>query len=202
MNRFSCLRGIPDMTKGLVRELRIRWMLEELNLPFEAVVYQHPEIKKEPYLLLQPFGQVPYFSDENVEMFETGAILLHLAMKHGKFLPTQESERAYVLTWMFAALNSIEPWLFHHFLLKIDPDAQPSSKKKARELVENRLAAVAKCLGDKEFFGQTFSIADIIWTTFRCEIKDQFEYWIFEIKNCVHDLKKINKISNNLEMGE
>jgi glutathione S-transferase len=165
MNRFSCLTGIPDSTKGLVRELRVRWMLEELGLPYEEVRYPHPEIKKDPYLQKQPFGQVPYFESEDITMFETGAILLHLAMKHKKLLPQDEIKRAHVFTWMFAALTSIEPWLWHHFMLRIDPDAAESSKARARELVEGRLLALSNQLGTKEFFGEEFSIADIIMTT-------------------------------------
>ncbi len=165
MNRFSCLTGVPDMTKGLVRELRVRWMHEEMGLPYEAVVYPHPETKKDPYKELQPFGQVPYFSDENVTMFETGAILLHLALKHKKLLPNDEVERAQVFTWMFAALNSVEPYMFHYFLLKFDPDAQESTKTRAKEIIDGRLIALSKELGDRDFFGKSFSIADIIMTT-------------------------------------
>ncbi len=153
------------MTKGLVRELRVRWMHEEMGLPYEEVRYPHPEIKKDPYKEKQPFGQVPYFSDDKVEMFETGAILLHLALKHKKLLPTDEVERAYVFTWMFAALNSVEPYMFHFFLLKHDPEAQESTKAKAREIIDGRLIALSKELGEKEFFGESFSIADIIMTT-------------------------------------
>lgn len=165
MNRFSCLTGIPEMTKGLVRELRVRWIHEELGLPYEEVRYPHPEIKKEPYKELQPFGQVPYFSDDHVTMFETGAILLHLALKHKKLLPADEVERAYAFTWMFAALNSVEPYMFHYFLLKTNPDSPESIKEKAKEIIDGRLITLSKELGEKEFFGNSFSIADIIMTT-------------------------------------
>lgn len=79
------------MTKGLVRELRVRWMLEELGLPYEEIRVPHPETKKEEYLKKQPFGQVPYFTDGEITMFETGAILIHLAEKYKKFLPTDEA---------------------------------------------------------------------------------------------------------------
>ncbi len=165
MNRFSCLTGIPEMTKGLVRELRVRWMLEELGLPYEEVRYPHPEIKKEEYLKKQSFGQVPYFESDDICMFESGAILLHLALKHKKLLPSDEIKRAYVFTWLLAALNSVEPLMFHHFLLKNDPDAAESSKDKARELVDGRLRALSNELGQREFFGDDFSIADIVMTT-------------------------------------
>lgn len=165
MNRFSVLTQIPDATKGLVRELRVRWVHEEMGLPYEEIRYPHPETKKFPYLNLQPFGQVPYFTSGELCMFETGAILLHLALKHNKLIPSDEIERAHVLTWIFAPLNSIEPWLFHYFLLKYDPDASESSRIKAKELIEKRLGALSDVLGDKDYFAGSFSIAEIIMTT-------------------------------------
>jgi glutathione S-transferase len=160
--KFSCLTGIPEMTKGLVRELRVRWTLSEMDLPYEAVCYPHPETKKEEYMQKQPFGQVPYLESEDLSMFETGAILLHLALKHKKLLPADEKERAHVLTWMFAALNTLEPILSHNFMLKIDPDAPESMKIKARDAIDKRLAVFSESLGKKEFFGESFSIADIM----------------------------------------
>jgi glutathione S-transferase len=163
--RFSVLTGIPEFTKGLVRELRVRWTLEEMGLPYEEIRYPHPETKKEEYLKKQPFGQVPYFTCGDLSMFETGAILLHLALKHQKLLPSDENERAQALTWLFAALNSIEPWMFHYFLLDKDPEASGPSRVKAKELVDDRLRTISQQLGDREFFGKTFTIADIVMTT-------------------------------------
>lgn len=165
MNRFSCFTDVPESTKGLVRELRVRWTLQEMDLPYEEVPYPHAETKKEEYLKLQPFGQVPYFESGELCMFESGAILLHLALKHNKLLPTDEIERAHTLTWLFAALNSVEPWLFPYFLLKYDPDATKAQKDRAKQLIESRFVALSKELGEREFFGKNFSIADIVMTT-------------------------------------
>ena len=165
MIQFSCLTDVPEMTKGLVRELRVRWMLEELGLPYEPVAYPHPETKKDPYLKLQPFGQVPYFKTDEFVMFETGAILIHLAMKYNKFLSTDEIERAHTLQWMFAAQTSVEPFLFHLFMLKFDPEATEGTKEKARQICRERVRVLAEQLGDKEYFSGSFSIADIVITT-------------------------------------
>ncbi len=165
MIQFSCLTDIPNMTKGLVRELRVRWMLEELGLPHESVIYSHPETKKDPYLLLQPFGQVPYFKADDLQMFETGAILIHLALKYNKFLSDEEIERAHTLQWMFAGQTSIEPFLFHLFLLKFDPEATEKTKEKAQQICKDRVRVLSEQLGEKEFFGKSFSIADIVMTT-------------------------------------
>lgn len=165
MNQFSCLTDVPLMTKGLVRELRVRWMLEELGLAHEAVSYPHPEIKKQPYLSLQPFGQVPYFKSDDLVMFETGAILIHLAMKYNKFLSSEEIERAHTLQWMFAAQTSVEPFLFHLFMLKFDPEASEGTKEKGRTICRDRIRVLSEQLGDKEYFVKSFSIADIVMTT-------------------------------------
>ncbi len=165
MIQFSCLTDVPGMTKGLVRELRVRWMLEELGLPHEAVIYSHPDTKKHPYLDLQPFGQVPYFKTDELQMFETGAILIHLALKYNKFLPTEEVARAHTLQWMFAAQTSVEPFLFHVFMLKFDPDAAESTKARGRQICIDRVKILSEKLGEKEYFSGEFSIAEIVMTT-------------------------------------
>jgi glutathione S-transferase len=165
MIRFSALTDVPEMTKGLVRELRVRWMLEELGLPYEAVVYSHPDTKKHPYLDLQPFGQVPYFQTDDLQMFETGAILIHLALKYNKFLPSEEYARAHTLQWMFAAQTSVEPFLFHVFMLKFDPEVTESTIAKGRKICEDRLRVLSEKLGEKEYFSGAFSIAEIVMTT-------------------------------------
>jgi glutathione S-transferase len=188
MNKFSVLTGVPGFTKGLVRELRVRWMHEELGLPYEEVRYPHPETKKEEYLKKQPFGQVPYFSSGDLCFFETGAILLHLALKHNKLLPTDEVERAHTLTWMFAAQTSMEPFFFHYFMLKNDPDASEASREKAQKIVKERLAAASKELGDKEFFGVGFSVAEIMMTTVLRTA--QFQGFLADYKNLSQYLER------------
>lgn len=165
MNKFSVLTGVPPFTKGLVRELRVRWVHEEMGLPYEEIRYPHPETKKEDYLKKQPFGQVPYFVSGDLEMFETGAILLHLALKHNKLLPSDENERAHAFTWMFTALNSFEPFVFHYFMLKHDLDANGVIIEKAKKIVLDRLGVMSKELGHKEYFSGSFNIAEIIMTT-------------------------------------
>lgn len=165
MNRFSVLTNVPLATKGLVRELRVRWFHEELGLPYEEIRYPHAETKKEEYLKHQPFGQVPYFVSDDIEMFETGAILLHLAMKHNKLLPTNEIDRAFAFQWMFVAQNSVEPFFFHYFMLTYDPDASEKTRNKAKEIVDNRIRVLSEQLGDREYFGKDFSIAEIVMTT-------------------------------------
>ena len=182
MNRFSVLTGIPEFTKGLVRELRVRWAHEEMGLPYEEIRCPHPETKKAEYLKKQPFGQVPYFTDGEVEIFETGAILLHLALKHNKLLPEDERERARAFNWMFTALNSVEPFLFHYFMLNSqDPNASEATKTKARETAMGKLRVVANELGEREYFSGSFTVAEIFMTTVLKTA--QFQNMLVEHKN-------------------
>jgi glutathione S-transferase len=165
MNKFSVLTQVPEFTKGLVRELRVRWAHEEMGLPYEEIRYPHPETKKAEYMKKQPFGQVPYFTSGDICMFETGAILLHLALKHDQLLPKEEMERAQTLTWMFAALNSVEPFLFHYSMLKSDPEVLDTTKSKAKKIAQQRLQAMSEELGARKFLVRNFSVADIVMTT-------------------------------------
>lgn len=165
MNQFSVLINVPVATKGLVRELRVRWMHEELGIPYEEIRYPHPETKKAEYKKLQPFGQVPYFSSGDLCMFETGAILIHLAEKHKKFLPGEEKARAHTLQWMFAAQTSVEPFLFHHFMLTWDPEASAASIARAKQIVNEKLQVLSASLGTREYFGEGFTIAELVMTT-------------------------------------
>jgi glutathione S-transferase len=165
MIRFSAITGIPEFTKGLVREIRVRWALQEMGVPYEEVRYPHAELKKENYLAKQPFGQVPYLESDGLCMFESGAILLHLALKYNKLLSSEEKERARTLTWLFAALTSLEPHFLHHFVVHNDPEASNTSKDNAKKMVRERLRILSIELGDREFFGSSFSIADIVMTS-------------------------------------
>jgi glutathione S-transferase len=190
MYRFSVLTGVPVMTKGLVRELRVRWALEEMGMEYVEIRYPHPETKKEEYMLLQPFGQVPYFTSDDLCMFETGAILLHLALKHNKLLPTDEIKRAHAFTWLFAALNSVEPYVFHYMLLKFDPLAADSTKASAMEIVTGRMKALSKELGEREFFGDEFSIAEIVMTT------------VLKTADYLGELKNYSNLSSYIKRNE
>jgi len=173
MNKFSALTGIPEFTKGFVRELRVRWALKELNLPYEADVYQHPRIKEGPYLKHQPFGQVPYFQDENVEMFESGAILLHLALKHGQLLSQDEKVRAETLSWFFAALNTVEPYISHHIMLKMSGGSEELIQT-ARKALREHAEVLSVHMWDRTYFaGKEFSIADILMTSVCRELAGQ-----------------------------
>ncbi len=109
MIKVSAFRWVPPFARGLVRDLRVRWALEEVGLPYEARLIGPEDQKSAGYRAMQPFGQVPAYEEDDLVLFESGAILLHIAGKSDVLMPTDAKARARTTAWMFAALNSIEP---------------------------------------------------------------------------------------------
>ena len=109
MIKISAFRWVPTFARGLVRDLRVRWALEEAGLPYEAWLIGPDDQKSESYRAMQPFGQVPAFEENNLVLFESGAILLHIAERSDVLMPSDSKARARTTAWMFAALNSVEP---------------------------------------------------------------------------------------------
>src|SRR3954467_13971786 len=106
--RVSAFRWVPPFAQGLVRDLRVRWALEEAGLPYEEWVIGPEEQKSESYRRMQPFGQVPVYEEDGLVLFESGAIVLHIAERSEALMPSEPNARARTKTWMFAALNSVE----------------------------------------------------------------------------------------------
>src|SRR5580692_5892652 len=99
----------PDRGKGLARDMRVRWALEEVGLPYEVRLVSFAAMKEPAHQALHPFGQIPTYEEGDLVLFESGAIVLHIAQSHGGLLPDDANARARAITWMFAALNTIEP---------------------------------------------------------------------------------------------
>src|SRR5687767_12574044 len=113
MIRVYGLKWVPRAAKGLVRDLRLRWALEEAGLPYEEHLVGMEELASSEYRALQPFGQVPVYEEDGLTLFESGAIVLHIAEKSEVLMPRDPTARTHVISWMFAALNSIEPPVQH-----------------------------------------------------------------------------------------
>src|SRR6185312_11242884 len=111
MIRVTAFRWVPPFAQGLVRDLRVRWALEEAGLPYEERLIGFEDQAAKSYRAQQPFGQVPVYEEDGLVLFESGAIVLHIAEKSGVLLPSDPNGQARAKTWMFAALNSIEPRL-------------------------------------------------------------------------------------------
>lgn len=153
---------VPDLPRGYVRDLRVRWALEEAGLPYrvESVPFRRRDSE---HLAHQPFGQVPWLTDGDVSIFESGAILLHLGEISEVLMPTDARGRTKVLEWVFAALNSVEmaslPWA----LLKFSGDTtETPGRKQMDAFLEIRLQRLEPVLAGREWLAGPFSIADIM----------------------------------------
>ena len=170
---LTAFRWVPQFAQGYVRDLRIRWALEEAGLPYEVTLIdgQTPPSYRD----WQPFGQVPAYRDDDVEMFESGAIVLHLAEKSEKLSPRDPAGRARVTTWVIAALNSIEPHAQNYVNLDTFYGGEAwieGRRPSALRLIEGRLAALSKWLGDKEWLEGRFTAGDIVMVTVLRELVD------------------------------
>jgi glutathione S-transferase len=162
------LDNVPDFAQGVVRDMRIRWALEEIGRPYRAELFNAMEPRPDDYLGWQPFGQVPAFADGKVRLFESGAILLYLGEQDERLLPHDPAARWKAITWLIAALNSVEPMLMQIVSLDIFQAGQPWAKDarpSAVEFARQRLSRVAEALGDGEWLAGDFSIADIMMVT-------------------------------------
>ena len=154
---------VPETPRGYVRDIRVRWALEEAGLPYRVESTSFSERKPE-HFAHQPFGQVPWLTDGDISIFESGAILLHLGELSAKLMPPDPRGRSDTVEWVFAALNSVEmaslPWS-----LLIFSDATgdtPAWKLFDRFLHEHRLKHLEPVLAEREWLAGTFSVADIL----------------------------------------
>jgi len=169
MITISAFSHVPDVAKGLVRDLRVRWALEEARLPYKARLLAQGEQNNPEYRALQPFGQVPIFEENGVVLFESGGIVLHIAERSGVLLPKDPAARARAVQWLIAALNSVEPAVWNVFVIdNLYPNEEWAKLRRpsAVELMNKKLDALAKRLGDKLFLdGEHFTVGDLMMAT-------------------------------------
>jgi len=162
---ITAFRWVPDFAAGLVRDLRIRWALEEIERPYRVRLLDATNPRPAEYFLEQPFGQVPAYRDDEVQLFESGAILLHLAIEDERLLPFDRNQRMRSVAWMIAALNSVEPIILQLLAIDIFNRGQDWTKERRPQVVdflEARLGKLSEALGDKEWFEGRFSIGDMM----------------------------------------
>jgi glutathione S-transferase len=161
---LTTLRWAPPPFQGQVRDLAVRWALEEVGLPYRERFVTPDEQRDSAHLARQPFGQIPAYTEDGIALFESGAIVLYIAERHG-LLPAQPAARERAKAWMFAALNSVDPDIIalgdiDHFAAQ-----EPWAIERRPRLVESilrRLTAVAADLGERPFLAGVFSAADIM----------------------------------------
>jgi len=169
MITISAFEWVPDFAKGQVRDLRVRWALEEAGLPYRTRLLAQGDQNKPEYRSLQPFGQVPIFDEDGFVLFETGAILLYVGERSETLLPKDPQARARATQWVVSALNSLEPFIMQVAAIDLFYKDQEWAKLRrpgAVEFATWRLKCLADKLGDQQFLdGERFTAGDLMMAT-------------------------------------
>jgi glutathione S-transferase len=155
----------PDRGKGLARDMRVRWALEEVGQPYDVRLVSFEEMQQPAHLALHPFGQIPTYEEDDLVLFESGAIVLHLAERHAGLLPDDANARARAISWMFAALNTVEPPIVERSmigLLERDETWYAQRLPAVEGRLRKRLGELSRRLGDAEWLDGAFSAGDLM----------------------------------------
>ena len=155
----------PDGGQGLARDMRVRWALEEVGQPYEVRLVSFAEMRAPAHRRLHPFGQIPTYEEGDLVLFESGSIVFHIAQRHGGLLPDDANARARAITWMFAALSTIEPAIVEREQVPYS-EGDRSWYKARLPLIEDRIRArldeLSARLGDSEWLDGAFSAGDLM----------------------------------------
>jgi glutathione S-transferase len=169
MITVSAFRWVPPFARGQVRDLRVRWALEEAGLPYRTRLLEQGDQDKPEYRALQPFGQVPIYEEDGKVLFETGAIVLHIGERSEALLPKDPDAKARAVQWLIAALNSIEPFIMNVALIELfyaNEEWAKLRRQGARDFARHRLSSLSKALGDKPYLdGERFTAGDLMMST-------------------------------------
>lgn len=169
MRKLTAFTWVPDFAKGLVREMRVRWALEEAGLGYEELLLAQGDQNSDHYRdTMQPFAQIPVLEEDGVRLFESGAIVLHIAERSPVLLPEDPAGRARAVCWMFAALNSVEPQIQNLTLIDVfyaNDEWARLRRPGAEESVRKRLAALERRLNGREYLEDRFTAGDLLMTT-------------------------------------
>lgn len=158
----------PDRGQGLARDMRVRWALEEASQPYRVRLVSFDAMKQPAHRALHPFGQIPTYEEGDLVLFESGAIVLHVAERHAGLLPRDANARARAIAWMFAALDTVEPPIFDRSLAMILEREQPWYEQRVRFLEDTtrkRLDDLSHRLGSAEWLDGAFSAGDLLMVT-------------------------------------
>ena len=162
---ITAFAASPDRGHGLARDTRVRWALEEVGQPYEVRLLSFAEMKEPAHLALHPFGQIPTYQEGDLTLFETGSIILHIADHHAGLLPGDANARARAITWMFAAVNTVEPPILELSTAKLLEGDRPWSTERlplVKDRVCNRLTQLSVRLGDASWLDGAFSAGDLM----------------------------------------
>jgi glutathione S-transferase len=166
MITVSAFRWVPEFAHGLPRDLRVRWALEEAGLAYSTRLIDHGDLKAADYLAVQPFGQIPVYEEDGLVLFESGAIVLHIAERSDTLLPKDAHSRARTVQWVIAALNSLEPFLINLMMIDVFHAEEGWAKQgrlHAMDMAQRRVAQVSQALGHRSYLdGEHFTAGDLI----------------------------------------
>ena len=155
----------PDRGRGLARDMRVRWALEEVGQPYDVRLLSFTEMKEPAHRALDPFGQIPTYEEGDLALFESGAIVFHIAERHAGLLPDDANARARAITWMFAALNTFEPPIVNReiaTLLERDKTWHEQRLPIVEDRIRDRLDELSSRLGDADWLDGAFSVGDLL----------------------------------------
>ncbi len=162
----TAYESVPDLARGFVKDMRVRWALEEIDLPYRVrLVGGAGGEKTADHMHDQPFGQVPVYKEDGLTLFESGAILMHIGEKDERLLPRESNVRARAIGWAIAALNSLEPFIQMVFMMSFvgtGKDWQNEATAAVRPFAEMRLGQLSQVLGDREWLEDRFTIGDLL----------------------------------------
>jgi glutathione S-transferase len=162
---LTAFAASPDRGRGLARDMRVRWALEELGLAYQVRLISFAEMKQPDHLARQPFGQIPTYEDGEVTLFETGAIVLHIAERHAGLLPVGAAARGRAVSWVFAAVSSVEPVLLELETAHFNDADKPWAAERLPMIkgrIQRRLGQLAAHLGDRLWLEGDFTAGDLM----------------------------------------
>lgn len=155
----------PDGGQGLARDTRVRWALEEASQPYAVRLLSFAAMKEPEHLAQHPFGQIPTYEEGDLVLFETGAIVLHIAQRYGQLLPGDATAKARAIAWMFAAVNTVEPPILDLVTVRIFERDRPWSEARlplVKDRIRARLKQLSDRLGDADWLDGAFSAGDLM----------------------------------------
>ena len=162
---ITAFEASPDGGRGLARDFPVRWALEEVGQPYHVRLLTFAEMKQPAHLALQPFGQIPTYEEGDLALFESGAIILHIAEKHAGLLPSDPDARARAIMWMFSAKSTVEPVIVENEVAKfLEGDKSWAAERQPliRDRIGDRLRQLAERLGEAEWLDGAFSAGDLL----------------------------------------
>ncbi|SDG52087.1 glutathione S-transferase [Bradyrhizobium sp. Rc2d] len=168
MPTITAFENSPDRGRGQARDMRVRWALEEVGQPYDVRLVSFEQMKQSEHRALHPFGQIPTFEDGDLALFESGAIVLHIAERHAGLLPVDVNARSRAIAWMFAALSTLEPPIVElamAMLFERDRSWYAERLPMLQDRVRIRLGELSRHLGDADWLDGAFSVGDLLMVT-------------------------------------